>query len=161
MSFEYSSYWIQLVGNALVFAVFGVIALLWGIIVHMFPNRFTLKKSKIKLFRKNRKLHLYWSIISFILLCMISIRHMNKDLLFEKESDSRNTNGVITNIEPANADFKLYKDGSRIFPDYITINNVRYYIMDIGEFEVGDQVDITYLPKSKIILSIYETNDET
>lgn len=161
MSFEYSSYWIQLVGNALVFAFFGVIVLLWGIIVHMFPNRFTLKRSKIKFFRQNRYLHLYWCIISFLLLCMISIRHMNIDLIFEKESDSRNANGVITNIEPAKTDFKLYKEGSRVFPDYITINDTSYYIMDIGNFEVGDQVDIIYLPKSKIILSIYETNEET
>lgn len=37
---------------------------------------------------------------------------------------------------------------------YIVINDKTYYIMTIGDFEVGDEVTIDYLPKSMIIMNI-------
>ena len=37
---------------------------------------------------------------------------------------------------------------------HVHIGNERYYIMSIGDLEVGDEVVFEYLPKSKIILAI-------
>jgi translation elongation factor EF-G len=41
----------------------------------------------------------------------------------------------------------------------ITINGEIYLIEEVGNFEVGDTVTITYLPKSKVILSIYHAEE--
>ena len=40
------------------------------------------------------------------------------------------------------------------FAYYIYIEGQEYYIMCIGDIKIGDKVEVEYLPKSKVILSI-------
>ena len=52
---------------------------------------------------------------------------------------------------------KFIYQGEVVTPHIITISSQQYYIMTIEGFEVGDYVEITYLPHSKVIISIHET----
>ena len=160
MSFEFDEYWNALVGRALVFVILGILAFAWGIIVYIYPRIFPLKTHRIKLFRKNRKLHLYWTIFSFLALSLMGVCLMNRNLIFEKPSAVLEMIGVITSIDGAKSGWKWYYEGERVDPSYITINDERYYIMNIGGFEIGDQIIISYLPKSKIVLEIHYTSTD-
>jgi hypothetical protein len=88
-------------------------------------------------------------------------------LLRESENDAKTQTGVIEKIyEPSELypNFKSsyhFEDGTSIqqFGADITINGEMYFAVFAGDFKVGDTVTITYLPKSKVILSIYYPED--
>ena len=64
----------------------------------------------------------------------------------------------ITAIEFARGTTKMFYDGQLASPDYITIEDQEYFIMHVGEYEIGDEVIIFYLPKSKVILEIKDVD---
>ena len=88
-------------------------------------------------------------------------------LLNENENDATTYTGVIEKIyEPSELyhDFKStyhFEDGTSIrqFGADITIDGKMYFAVCAGDFKVGDTVTITYLPKSKVILSIYHAEE--
>ena len=61
---------------------------------------------------------------------------------------------------PSSNSNRFHYNGNLVYPKYITIEDEEYFIMYTGVFEVGDVVEITYLPKSKIVLEIQEVVDE-
>lgn len=80
-------------------------------------------------------------------------------LYSEKETDAVVEIGTIESIkEPSKAipSFKMpYKEHQRHGADVI-IDGEQYFMVTCEGFEVGDYVEIEYLPKSKFVLSIYE-----
>lgn len=88
-------------------------------------------------------------------------------LLNENENDATTYTGVIEKIyEPSELyhDFKAaydFGDGDSTlqFGADITIDGKMYFAVCAGDFKVGDTVTITYLPKSKVILSIYHAEE--
>lgn len=76
-------------------------------------------------------------------------------LLVENESSVMNSSGVITSIEDAyNSPRYYYEGNNNIRAKIITIDDKDFYIYNIGDFEVGDNVTIEYMPKSTFILRI-------
>ena len=52
------------------------------------------------------------------------------------------------------------KKGDRGFPG-IVLNGTKYYLPQLGEFEIGDTVSVRVLPKSKLVLEIALSEDRT
>ena len=75
-------------------------------------------------------------------------------LINEKENDKVEACGIITEIKDTHGIDKYMYDGHVTYASHVYINDERYYIMYIGDYEVGDEVTFEYLPKSKIIMSI-------
>ena len=79
-------------------------------------------------------------------------------LFDEKENDKVQGSGTITEIAETYGNNKYVHDNQNVFAAYVYIDGEQYYIMYIGDFEVGDEVVFEYLPKSKVILSIDDNN---
>ena len=81
-------------------------------------------------------------------------------LFSEKENQAIADVGTITDITRTYGNNKYsYGDVKNVFASYVYIDDEKYYIMYIGDFNIGDEVEFEYLPKSKIILSIYHTEE--
>ncbi len=86
-------------------------------------------------------------------------------LLREKEQDAATCTGVITQIRELNRfEFPELASSSEKSIETTTngvafeIDNVAYVAVYKGPFEIGDRVEVTYLPKSHYVLSM--TKDE-
>ena len=75
-------------------------------------------------------------------------------LYSEKEDAAIILTGTIELIETPSKKYPDIKDNHRYGAD-INIDGETYTAIESGEFKEGDVVTITYLPKSKVILSIY------
>ena len=81
-------------------------------------------------------------------------------LLDETIEDAISKTGKIEDIcAPSNRAFHFKGTNVNGAAD-ITINGEIYLIEEVGNFGVGDTVTITYLPKSKVVLSIYHAEQE-
>ena len=80
-------------------------------------------------------------------------------LVEEKESDKIEYSGVITNITRTYGQNKYFYENKNVFASYVYIDNEQYYIMYIGDLEIGNEVKFEYLPKSKVILTIYPVDE--
>lgn len=89
-------------------------------------------------------------------------------LISEKESDALSTIGTIDNIElmtryefgELNSEYKVNEHNGVCF----TIDGIQYRAIAMGTLEIGDKVEVTYLPKSSYILKIHrieKTRDGT
>lgn len=95
-------------------------------------------------------------IIVTTMITMIGVVTINFDLMFEEEENREVLFGTISEISSVDTPPKFTYQGIPVTPKYITIDNEKYYIMYIGDFAEGDRVVIEFLPKSKIVLSIFE-----
>ena len=81
-------------------------------------------------------------------------------LFTEKEQDAINDVGTITKITRTYGNNKYsYGDEKNVYASYIYIDDEKYYIMYIGDLSIGDEVEFEYLPKSKVVLSIYHAEE--
>ncbi|MCB9498818.1 MAG: hypothetical protein H6687_02900 [Bacillales bacterium] len=64
------------------------------------------------------------------------------------------TEGVIEKIKEDKLSARYFYDGKPTKSSIITISGKDYYFMMLGNLEIGDEVSITYLPKSTIVLSV-------
>ena len=96
------------------------------------------------------------SIIAFLFFLFVFLLPIKQGihLINEKENDKVKTMGEITEIRKTYGLNKYTYEGHVTYASYVYIEDERYYIMNIGEYKVGDVVIIEYLPKSKIVLSI-------
>ena len=96
------------------------------------------------------------SIIVFLFFLFVFLLPIKQGvhLINEKENDKVKTMGEITEIRKTYGLNKYTYEGHVTYASYVYIEDERYYIMNIGEYKVGDVVIIEYLPKSKIVLSI-------
>lgn len=78
-------------------------------------------------------------------------------LFSEKEANSLELTGVITDIQDTHGLNKFRHNDHVAFASYVYIDGEKFYIMCIEDYQVGDEVVIEYLPKSKVVLSIRET----
>lgn len=80
-------------------------------------------------------------------------------LLSETPDDAVVETGVIQYIVTPSARAFHFKGTNVNGAADITINGEIYLIEEVGNFGVGDTVTITYLPKSKVILSIFHAEE--
>lgn len=86
------------------------------------------------------------------------------DLMFEKESDALEAEGVITDIEETNSDTFLYFNKTFSKKDChavrLTVNGKVYTCFNNGSLEKGEYIRFTYLSKSNFILAVNEADFE-
>ncbi|MCR3906240.1 MAG: hypothetical protein NUK62_04335 [Tenericutes bacterium] len=76
-------------------------------------------------------------------------------LLVEKESNVISKSGEITLIEDAyNSPRYYYEGNNNIRAKIVTIEDEKFYIYYLGDFAIGDKVNIEYLSKSTFVLKI-------
>lgn len=78
-------------------------------------------------------------------------------LFLEKEEDSLELAGVITDIQDTHGLNKYRHNDHTAFASYVYIDGEKFYIMCIEDYQIGDEVVIEYLPKSKVVLSIKDS----
>ena len=84
------------------------------------------------------------------------IAHGGMYLINEREQDAMTCVGEITQIRAMNRfEFpELSSEGNTTNGVELTVNGMKYTVILKGSFEVGDTVRITYLPRSRYVLSI-------
>jgi len=104
----------------------------------------------------------YQIVIALIILFTLvftDIHHLNYKLVLDKNQSPEIITGEIDLINSVSIPPKFYYLGERVRPKKIEINNQEYYILTIGDFEVGDNVVIEFLPNSLVVMSINYDND--
>ena len=151
MIFEYNDYYKVLVIASILIMTFSLIGILINIIL-LIKNNGYIKFDK----RKIRYL------VSIILLAFlfslgaVPFKH-GRHLITEKETDKINVIGEVDFIKKTYGINKYsYNNDVNSFACHISIDGEVYYIMYIGDIKIGDKVEVEYLPKSKVILSINE-----
>ena len=155
MQFDYSQYYKVLTIGSLFYMVFFLVFIL----IIMFSS---FKKNGQTVTFKNviRFLKTHILVILFSLFIIIPSFKHGIHLFTEKEQDAIGDIGTITKITRTYGNNKFtYEDNHSAFSSYVYIDGEKYYIMYIGDFNVGDEVEFEYLPKSKVILSIYDAEE--
>ena len=152
MTFEFETYYRNVCINPLSYislCLFTIIVIV-GYIVYLFVSKKGISKDVI----------IFLLLFSFIMYRNIpgDVIELNAGgiyLLSETPDDAISKNGVIQYITTPSARTFHFKGTNVNGAADITINSETYLIEEVGDFKVGDIVTITYLPKSKVILSIY------
>ena len=92
----------------------------------------------------------------FLYLSGSCLLHGGIRILTEKEADAAARTGVIEQVDerslPAIPTYRL--SGKTTAGYTLTIDGETYRVMDAGDLKPGDRVRVTYLPKSRFVLSI-------
>ena len=154
MQFDYSQYFKILVWGSIFFAVFILSIMLINTIRFLIAmNKCDNEEEKKKIFG-NMMCGCIFAIAFALFISVPSFKH-GVHLFTEKEDSAIVETGTITSIKGTFGNNKYsYEDKHNVFASYVYIDGEQYYIMFIGDFKIGDEVTIEYLPKSRIILSI-------
>jgi hypothetical protein len=120
---------------------------------------YLLYRSKRKGTKQISKIEVVLQIIGTVVLTFVSITQLRLGIIFDNENSSSSLTGEISNVSHIMLPPKYYMNGSRVWPKLVEIDGEEYYIMSIGDYEVGDKVVIEYLPNSQIVLLIDYSND--
>ena len=93
--------------------------------------------------------------VFFIALNIMSLINGGACLYKEKEEDAILEMGTIEKIVEPSKSIPNFRKDHKHGADVI-IDGEEYFMITCEGFEVGDYVEIEYLPKSKFVLSIYE-----
>lgn len=148
MKFEYNEYYRLLVIASICIMTFSLIGILINIILLIKNNGYIKFDKRIIKYLVSIIVHAF-----FFSLGAAPFKH-GRHLITEKETDKINVIGEVDCIKETYGINKyVYKDENS-FAYYIYIEGQEYYIMYIGDIKIGDKVEVEYLPKSKVILSI-------
>ena len=147
MYFEYNNYFNGLFVEPLI-----VIAISLFVIILCFIMLLVRFKNEFKFNMKHIKYIFIIVMFSYVLFNVVD----DIDLNIVKDSDVSTISiyGDIESINNISSPPRLYYQERQVLPSIILINNQEYYIMTIGDFEVGDTVAIEYLPNSYVVMSI-------
>ncbi len=78
-------------------------------------------------------------------------------------TDAVTSKGIIEKLELKNifGGKESYSRENAVFDARIWVNGERYTLMKAGDLYEGEKVGFTYLPKSHLILEIWDANDES
>ncbi len=148
MKFEYNEYYRMLVIGSICIMTISLIGILIDIILIIKNNGYIKFDKRIIKYLVSIIVHAF-----FFSLGAAPFKH-GRHLITEKETDKINVIGEVDRIKNTYGINKyVYKDENS-FAYYIYIEGQEYYIMYIGDIKIGDKVEVEYLPKSKVILSI-------
>ena len=109
----------------------------------------------IPLRKKFRPIYLLFYAIAIIPLFISCFKFARGySLAKEKEFDAVSTQGVVQEITKMPFPDKYYLNGKVVWSQYIIIDGIKYYCMTGNYVEIGDSVEIKYLPTSKYILEL-------
>ena len=148
MKFEYNEYYRMLVIASICIMTFSLIGILINIIL-------LIKNNGYKKFDKRIIKYLVSiSVLTFLFSLGAAPFKHGRHLITEKETDKINVIGEVDCIKKTYGINKYSYNDVNSFARHISIDGEVYYIMYIGDIKIGDKVEVEYLPKSKVILSI-------
>ena len=149
MKFEYNDYYKVLVIASIVVMTFSLIGLLINLFLLIKNNGY------IKFDKRIIKYLVSIVVLAFFFSLGAAPFKHGRHLITEKETDKINVIGEVDRIKKTYGINKYsYNNEVNSFAYYIYIEGQEYYIMYIGDIKIGDKVEVEYLPKSKVILSI-------
>ena len=155
MSFDYNAYFRS---N---FAVPIVVLLFFLLCTIPLIKSFVSQVVKREPFTKELMTMLFMIVCFAFLIFSFSVNSLKNGGIYLANEKERDATTKICIIEEINEPSKLYpyfKHDHKYGAD-ITVNGETYFAIESGEFKVGDKVTITYLPKSRVILSIYAADE--
>lgn len=150
MEFQYDEYFLNLFTIPIILIILGSFVVVGCMIDLIILNRLKFNK------RFGRDIIIF---VFFIALLVTGILQININIIKDDKNDFIELEGVIDSINSVSSPPRFHYNGEITMPKRIEINGKLYYIMYIEEFEVGDNVAITFLPNSYIVLSIYSSED--
>ena len=150
MKFEYNDYYKVLVIASIFIMTFSLIAILINIILLIKNNGY------IKFDKRIIKYLVSIIVLAFFFSLGAAPFKHGRHLITEKETDKINVIGEVDRIKKTYGINKYSYNDVNSFARHISIDGEVYYIMYIGDIKIGDKVEVEYLPKSKVILSINE-----
>lgn len=155
MTFEYDEYYTYFVLTSRDCLVLIGIIILVGIIGWFMRDMI---KSKTNFKVSNKRL--ISLIVPILILLGIAIISFNYDFYLDEEDDIHIAMGTITSIERLDNSPKFTYEDTSVRGSTIIINGEEYTILFIGDFEIGDEVEVSFLPHSKVVLEIqYQDNN--
>ena len=155
MEFPYSQYYKVLTIGSLFYFVFFLLFILFLMISSFKKNGQVLTFKNVIMFLITHIL-----VIAFAIFIIVPSFKHGIYLFSEKEQNAISDVGTISNITNTYGNNKFtYEDKHNVFSSYVYIDDEQYYIMYIGDLEIGNEVKFEYLPKSKVILSIYPADE--
>jgi len=155
MKFDYMEYYNKLVLFPLIFVIIGFLMIMVSIIIYFQYPRF----QKWFKFSFDRRILLV-QVIAASIIMSIGFATMNIKLVFEKESNAVELTGTITDLSSVPNAPRLIYQNDLVHAKFIEVDTAEFYIMYIGDFRVGDEVTIQYLPNSRIVLEININEDQ-
>ncbi len=104
---------------------------------------------------------MFFLIFVFLSALVLAIRRLKYGIYLIKENPNQSLKvyetieniAIVDRYAPHKYKVKIIED-DRIYAHWITISGVNYYLMFRKNLQIGDKVEITYLPKSKIVLEV-------
>ena len=126
------------------------IVLLLALIIFMIVDIRMLLKN---IATKSRYYYIFSIFVSVIIILCVSIPlHRGICLITEKEQDALIIEGEITDIEWIYNSPRYYLNGKACRAVWVCIGVQKYYIVDTNDISIGDEVQLTYRPRSRFIM---------
>jgi len=147
MHFEYDEYYRELYKYPLFGIIVGILGFLW-------ISYNIVKKVREDYRFKIKNIFFIVPLIFISFFLYLQFNFLNLGIKKDYDVNTVFVSGEIEYIRSELNSPKLQYEGEVVDPSVITINNQEYYIMTIGDFEVGDYVVIEFLPNSLVVMSI-------
>jgi hypothetical protein len=146
MKFSFDDYYNNTVIVPIIMIVIVIIAMVSTLFV-LLSRKYSSRQKKINIIG-----FIFFSLI-FLLYSISSLKYGYR-MIGEKEEDFQTIDGEITSIEDVFMSPKYMLERKYVYAKIISINDKQYYIMDIGDFLIGDDVQIKCLSNSSFVLEI-------
>lgn len=150
MTFDYDMYYRQNCVLPIIFLL-GAIYMIGSLFVHWFDNNNSCSKcsTSVRIF----------SLCIFLFLLVVNVIPLARGglfLLIEKEKDSEQIIGTIEEtIEIGSLGGAKYRvEQNRGYGEAIVVDGRKYYLVTYGNFQIGDNVTLEVLPRSRFVLQI-------
>lgn len=105
----------------------------------------------------------YFSLCVLLFLIVVNLIPLARGgvfLLIEKESDAEQIIGTIEDtIEIGSIGGAKYRvNQNHGYGEAIVVDGKKYYLVNYGDFQIGDDVELEVLPRSRFVLQINYTN---
>ena len=104
-------------------------------------------------------------LVTFLLLTTLNLTPLFRGgfwLLFEKENDAVTITGTVEETDEIRfAGAKYGVENNNGFGETLVVDGVKYYLMTYGDTEVGDTVTLKVLPRSRIVLGLYGSDQNS
>ena len=155
MTFELEPYWRNnffVPCLILLFFTFWLLSFAWSLGSKLIKKEPITQESVIMIFMS---IGIVYGMFSF---SINTFRNGGIYLINEKEDDAITQTYIIDEISEPSELYPYFKHNHKFGAD-ITMDGEIYFAVEAGDFKPGDTVTVTYLPKSKVILSIYYPED--
>ncbi len=146
MVFDYNQYYTTTLIHSIIKISIVVVLIVIFIIVH---GIFSKQKGSIFAY-----LIILYICFSLIISAIGNLKY-GIHLIQENEKDYISIIGEIQNIERVKHSSRYYYEGEAVGDaSIVTINGEKLYFMTIGDLEIGDYIEVEYLPKSTFVLKV-------